>query len=85
MNGWRKLSNGIMNCAIAFMAIAGYGAARNGDTVGALFVICCLSFILIGISDERKIEKLENTIFEQESVILRTQYIRNKMLEEKNG
>ena len=83
---WKKWANStFMFTAITYISLAGYGAAREGDIDIAMFTVCCLLFILISIGGKRQIKKLENTILEQESVLLRTQYIRNRMLEEKNG
>ena len=79
---WKILSDAISMCAVAFIGIAGYGMASGGKTNLAIWVVLFLAMYWSSIRDQRQIKKLENTVLSQESVILRTEYIRNRMLED---
>ena len=79
---WKILNDIISMGAGTFIGIAGYGSARDGETNLAIWMVLFLVMYWSSIRDQRKIEKLENTVLSQESVILRTEYIRNRMLED---
>ena len=80
---WKILNDSIRAACILMIGIGGYGYAKDGHTEIAIYIVLFLIMILIGLSDERKIKKLENTILAQESILLRTEYIRKQMQEER--
>ena len=82
-NGWKKLGNMLTGAVIVNVGISGYGLARIGETRDAWTLTLLLLLLWSAIKDAQHTKKLENTILEQESILLRTEYIRNKMLEEK--
>ena len=79
---WKILNDCNRAACVVLVGIGGCSFARDGQIEAAIFTVLFLLMIFIGIKSEKKIKKLENTILEQESVILRTQYIRNRMLED---
>ena len=79
---WKRVGDIIIGAIVIFMGVSGYGMAMVGDIQEAWILLVFLLFLWSSIRDDRHTKKLENTILEQESIILRTEYIRNKMLEE---
>ena len=81
----KKVGNMLTRAVVVYMGVVGYAMAKADNLTEAWTFIAFLLFLWASIRDDRYTKKLENTILEQESVLLRTQYIRNRMLEEKNG